>query len=126
MDIVIPLIIGVSFWGLSFLKYKYGKFKEWDDSQPKLVFFPKYQSKYYVSDEHLKSRLTRLGFRASDTNSNLYTRGKIYGDFSLNKIRLNLQVVPEQQTLKLFCPSLILFDTGDMWKLTKHIIQSKP
>ena len=121
-----PLIIGVIFWLLSLLKYKYGKFIPWKESQPRFVFFPKYEAKYNGTGEQIKSELVKLGFAESVTDSNLFIRGKVYGDFSANKIRLNILLNPDTQSLKLFCPSMILFDTGDLWKLTRSILQTKP
>ena len=126
MDVVIPLTIGIIFWFLSLFKYKYGNFISWNESQPRFVLFLKYEAKYSGSNEQLRSDLVNLGFSESDSDSNLFKRGKIYGDFSANKIRLNILVDPTTQSLKLFCPSMILFDTGDLWKLTKSIVQTKP
>ena len=126
MDAALPLVIGVIFWFLILFKYKYGNFISWQEPQPRFVLCPKYEAKYSGTDEELKSHLLSLGFSESSTDSNLFIRGKIYGDFSANKIHLNILVDPASQSLKLFCPSMILFDTGDLWKLTQSIVQTKP
>jgi hypothetical protein len=125
MDLVIPLIIGVIFWLLIFAKYKSSDFKVWGNKKPRLDFFPKYTAKFESSHTEFVEKLNYLGFKVDDKRPNVYFRGKIYGDFVASKILLNVELDPETKSFNLYSPGFILFDTGDLWLITKNLVQSE-
>lgn len=125
MDLVIPLLVGVIFWLLTFSKYKNSDFKIWGGKKPRLDFFPKYTAKFETSHSEVVEKLELLGFKADEIRSNVYVRGKVYGDFVASKILLNVELDPEAKSFNLYSPGFILFDTGDLWLLTKNLVQSE-
>ncbi len=128
MESKIPFIVSLALWGLVFLyaykRSKNGRFTEWIPSKPKVVFFPKYNASYQFSYSELVSVLEELKFSQSEENSNRFARGKVYGDFSINKILLNIDIDSNAKTFKIYCPSFMLFDTGETWSLVYKILHS--
>lgn len=100
-------------------------FKKWNkNNKPKFVIFPKYAFQYSANFELLENKLLMLNFEKSITKQNLWYRGKIYGDFSANKVKVHLLINRENNMVKLYAPYIcILFDTGDLWKLVKELIE---
>ena len=46
----------------------------------------------------------------------------MYGDISANKILLSVEV--SDTSFKLWANTFILFDTGDLWKVSKQVLSS--
>lgn len=82
--------------------------------KPKLALFPKYVVQN-LSAEDICDTLKKLNFKRYG-DSNVYVRGHYIGDFSASWARLN--VVVDGENVYLHSPLIvILFDTGDLWKV---------
>lgn len=119
VELILIIIIGVT--GFTLL-YKLLPFRNWKNSKPRFTLFPKYIAQFDIPVDKLESNLATLKFEKQAEAS--YSRGKVYGDFSANAIKLSVIINNEDKTIKV-CSSFfgILFGTGDIWQVTADIIQ---
>jgi len=104
--------------------YKVIPFKEHKESKPKFTFFPKYIAKFDKPINEIESTLVALEFEKNEDN--MYTRGKVYGDFSAKAIKLSVELNEQSKEIKVYASFFgILFDTGDIWQLTSDIVGVK-
>ena len=114
------LIAAIAVAGFTFL-YKLMPFKKYGPSKPKITLFPKYVADFEKPVEEIESALDSLQFRKK--SDSLFTRGKIYGDFSARAIKLSVQIDKDQKQIKVYASFFgILFDTGDIWQVTTDIL----
>ncbi len=107
------------------LIYKVYPFKQWKTDKPKFVIFPKYIAKYLIETESVIINIKAMGFELKDENSNIFVRGKAYGDFSVKWMKLEVQLNKEKEEIKVFSPFFgIVFDNGDLWEITSKAIGS--
>lgn len=101
--------------------YKVSPFKEYLPSKPRFVLFPKYQANFEKSIENIENSLTLLEFKKLENG--MYSRGKVYGDFSAKAIKLAVEINEEEKQIKVYASFFgILFDTGDIWQVTSDIL----
>lgn len=114
------IVVAVAVTGLTVI-YKILPFRQLPKNKPKFTLFPKYSAKFEKPVGKIESALIAQGFKKNENGS--YSRGKIYGDFSVKSIRL-LVVVKESSGELSICSSFfgILFDTGDIWQVTSDIL----
>lgn len=114
------ILVVMAFTGL----YKLAPFKKHKGSRPKFTFFPKYISPFDNTLDQIESSLAALEFKKNGKDT--YTRGKIYGDFSIKAIRLSVEVNEQSRELKVYASFFgILFDTGDVWQVTTDILSQE-
>tara|TARA_R110000744_G_C19339674_1_gene559332 strand:- start:1350 stop:1733 length:384 start_codon:yes stop_codon:yes gene_type:complete len=118
MDTLLTIVIAViAFTAL----YKVLPFKVHKSEKPKLSFFPKYIAKFNKPINDIESSLSALEFKKNE--SGIYTRGKVYGDFSAKAIKLAVELDDQSKEIKVYASFFgIFFDTGDIWQLTSDII----
>ena len=118
------IIAAVTVVAVIFMKIRYsrGPFKIWQEKAPKFVWFPKYLVSFDQPVNEICLALESIGFKKNKASSNTYSRGKVYGDFSANKILLSVEV--SDTSFKLWANTFILFDTGDLWKVSKQVLSS--
>jgi len=105
----------------STVTYKFLPYKTWCHKKPKLALFPKYTAKFDKPTTEIISTLTKMQFNKN--NNNVFTRGKVYGDFTAKAIQLSVEVDEENSQVKVYASFFgILFDTGDLWQVTSDII----
>lgn len=121
MNDIIELIIILTIVMSYTLMYKLSPFKVWRVHKPKFVFFPKYIVNYDKPIWQIESSLKRLKFNKMYENK--YSRGKIFGDFTAKSIKLTVEINHKKKQIKIYSsPFGILFDTGDIWRVTSEII----
>ncbi len=104
--------------------YKILPFKKHEGIKPKLTFFPKYILSFNNTIDEIESSLTTLGFNKNIKG--VFTRGKIYGDFSAKAIKLSVEVNEQTKEIKVYASFFgILFDTGAVWQVTADIVEQK-
>ncbi len=120
--IVLTLLAAVAV-GLFTLAYKFAPFKEHGTKKPKFTVFPKYIAKFDKSPMEIESALSALAFTKDDNG--LYSRGKIFGDFSAKAIKLTVEVDEQDKEIKVYAAFFgVLMDTGDIWQVTTDILRS--
>ena len=118
LELLIFVVIGVA--GFTFI-YKILPFKSWKNKKPKFTLFPKYIAQFNKPISEIEAALEKIQFKKNDNN--VYTRGKIYGDFSAKAIKLSVEINEEQKQIKLYSSFFgVLFDTGDIWQVAAEII----
>ncbi len=109
--------------GLFTLAYKFAPFEEYGPKKPKFTVFPKYIAKFDQPINKIESSLSALEFK-KDKNG-IYSRGKIYGDFSTKSIKLAVKVDEQDRELRVYASFFgVLMDTGDIWQVTTDILRS--
>ena len=120
-DIIELLIVIVVTVTILTVIYRLLPFKAWTDKKPKFVLFPKYIASFDKPVNEIKSSLENNQFVL--VGNNRYSRGKFYGDFSANAIKLSVDIDEDKKQVKVYASFWgILFDTGDIWKVTSDII----
>jgi len=120
IELIIILIIAVT--SLTIV-YRLFPFKVWVNQKPKLAFFPKYMAQFEKSVSEIELALEKIHFKKIVNGK--YSRGKIYGDFSAKAIKLSVDIDEEKKQLKVYASFFgVLFDTGDIWKVTSDIVNS--
>lgn len=100
------------------LLYRVTPHKSVSTQKPRLVLFPKYVIRN-LDDENVRNTLETLGFQHQG-RGDIYARGHFLGDVSARWARLNVVVGPEN--LYIHSPLIvILFDTGDLWKIASAL-----
>lgn len=102
--------------------YKAIPYRNAGSEKPKLALFPKYQKTLTTlkSDAEIQTLLEEQGFKKidiSETSFN-YTRGSVFGDFSIKRIKINIGVIRISDTsVKIMMEAgwFMMFDTGDLW-----------
>ena len=122
MEQTIILLFALIFVGIITSRYKNGAFIRWHPEKPKIVFFPKYEIDLGLYNIDIKDKLRSNGFVPSTENPNLWKRGNLLGDFSINKILLHAEILNGGNTLRIYCPNFIFFDTGDTWGLINELL----
>ncbi len=118
---VLEIIIVVVFFTVL---YRMLPFKHFNSVKPKFVLFPKYKAKYEVTKQVVESNIEQMGFVQKEDG--IYHRGKVYGDFSANKIKLAIEIDEMESELKIYASFFgVLFDNGDLWEITEQAIKVK-
>jgi len=121
VELTIFVIIGVT--GFTIV-YRILPFKEWKNKKPKFTFFPKYIASFDKPVSEIESALEKIQFKKN--NKNIYSRGKVYGDFSAKAIKLSVEVSEDKKQVKLYASFFgVLFDTGDVWQVMADIINGQ-
>lgn len=115
------LIAVMSVAGFTVL-YRLLPYKEHETIKPKFTFFPKYVAGFNIPVTEIESTLAASNFEQK--NDGIWSRGKVYGDFSANSIKLSVQIDRDNNQIKVYASSFgILFDTGDLWQVTTEILK---
>ena len=118
VELAIFVVIGVT--GFTVI-YRILPFKEWRNKKPKFTLFPKYIASFDKPVSEIESALEKIQFKKN--NKNVYSRGKVYGDFSAKAIKLSVEVSEDKKQVKLYASFFgVLFDTGDVWQVMADII----
>lgn len=118
LELVLIAFVAVT---TSTLIYKVVPFKIWGVSKPRFSLFPKYIAKFDKTVEEIEDLLVKLEFKKNDNG--LFSRGKVYGDFSTKAMKLTVFIDKEANEIKVYASFFgILFDTGDVWQLTSDIV----
>lgn len=108
------------------LIYRAVPYKQWITKKPSFVFFPKYTAQFSRPQEDIISNIRKMGFELKPGSTNIYARGKAYGDFSAKVMKLHVEIDHEQRSIKVHAPFLgVLFDTGDLWSITSNILNGQ-
>lgn len=107
------------------LIYRIAPYREWRNKKPRLVFFPKYTVEYSGEVADLISNIKDMGFELKNGSTNIYARGKPYGDFSAKALKLHIEIAENDKRIKVYAPFLgVFFDTGDLWSITLNAVQT--
>ena len=88
--------------------------------------FPKYIAQYSLLEKEMVSNIQDIGFTLKQGSTNIYMRGKLYGDFSAKFVKLHIEIDQDMKSIKVFTPFIgILFDTGDIWTITSELLKKK-
>jgi hypothetical protein len=118
LELVVTVVVAVA--GFTAL-YKILPFKKYRVTKPKFALFPKYIAVFDGPIGDIEKSLESLEFKK--TNTNIYSRGKIYGDFSAKAIKLSVKIDEKESLIKVYASFFgILFDTGDIWQVTTDIL----
>ena len=118
LELVITAVIAVTAFTVI---YKLVPFKPWGEEKPRFTLFPKYIASFDKSAAELEEALTKLEFKKNEKG--IYTRGKVYGDFSAKSIKLSAAIDAKNNQIKVYASFFgILFDTGDIWQVTDDIV----
>ena len=122
MDYIMGILQTIIIVVLSFsVFYKVIPFKQHKGSKPKFTFIPKYIAKFDKPIDEIESTLVALEFIKNDDD--IYSRGKVYGDFSAKSVKLSVVLNGQSKEIKVYASFLcILFDTGDIWQLTSDFV----
>lgn len=83
------VIIVIAVTGFTLL-YKILPFRTWQQKKPGFSLFPKYTAAFSIPVSTIESNLEKLKF--NKVSANVYSRGKIYGDFSAKAIKLTVEI----------------------------------
>ncbi len=109
-----------------------------ESTRPRLKWFPKYRTSVRLPEgivssaaphEPLEKRLASSGFafESSTREAIHFTRGKSWGDFSIKLIKLRVSFatpLSETTTMDVEVADVCLFDTGDLWDVTKGLVET--
>ena len=90
------------------------------NKKPLISLFPKYV--FDVEDiEEFEKNLEKQNFKIHDNLH--YYRGSYFGDFSAQWAKLCIKLDRENKQAEIASPlSVILFDTGDLWQISKELL----
>lgn len=109
------------------------------ERKPRLSFLPKYKTQFKMPSEVLQNadpvhalskKLSPYGFRLSRSENEYieFTKGSMLGEITFDgakmKLKLKVLIPLTMQTTAFIRYSAfagVLFDTGDLWKVTKEI-----
>ena len=94
------VLIGIAGAVIMTAVYRLRPFRALGQAKPRFVFFPKYQVAFDAPDA-IQAALVQLGFEPDATETTIYDRGKIYGDFSLKLAKVRVEIDPAQRTFRL-------------------------
>ena len=125
-DIVYTAVVVVTVVALLSVIYKFTPFYKFQPRQaPGFVIFPKYEAAFDAPLEAIQNSLQSLKFKPASDDQLTYRRGKVYGEFSAKFVRLNVEIDPAKNVIRVFVPYMvILFDTGDLWRVTRDILDA--
>lgn len=120
---------------LCFFLYRKIPFRRFTSKRPFLIFFPKYLLKNIKVNsvdtplgklEHITSKLTEISFelKTNSPSKLFFSRGHFLGDFSTDIAKLDVYVDTDNHgelNISIEYGQFALFDTGDLWKITKKI-----
>ncbi|WP_448547655.1 hypothetical protein [Thalassotalea fusca] len=119
---------------LSIFRYFYKKRKATfvEETKPKLKWFPKYVVPLNlpigitIDADTLEVILAASGFTFQYTTKNniYFSRGKAWGDLSINYIKINLifnKELNRNSLIQVEVADVCLFDTGDLWTLSSEL-----
>ena len=119
------LLIVVAAVASTTLIYRLLPFRAWRNRKPVFTMFPKYVGQFTRPTEEVKATLKKLRFDRQPSGA--YTRGKIYGDFSAKAMKLQVDVDEAKNEVRVAGAFFgVLFDMGDLWKITSEIINGEP
>lgn len=114
LSIVTVVVVVISF--LSFI-YRLLPHRKLSGKKPLIAFFPKYV--VCIDTDIAVSNLEAAGFK-SYKGTHTFVRGYYLGDFLARFSRLN--VVFKEDKAYIHAPIIvILFDTGNLWKIAKDL-----
>ena len=124
---------------LSIFRFFYRKRKATplEATKPRFKWLPKYVVPICVPahvlssgapDDEMENILAQLGFEFSYATKehSYFSRGKSWGDFSIQLIRINLvfdKSLQQASQVRVELADICLFDTGDLWKLSTDVSQ---
>ena len=104
--------------------YRIVPYKKWTDTKPIFVFLPKYEADFSCPVERIIINLEQQNFEPKGGSVDIYTRGKIWG-MRGRTTKLDVRINRDAKSIKIYAPfMLVLFDTGDTWKITNAILAS--
>jgi len=119
-DTLLIIVLAVTAMTVS---YKLAPFRQWQKIKPRFVIFPKYTTRYTICDEQIINNIVQQGFKRQANHESIYTRGKIYGDFSAKAMKLQISINQSEKKVSVHAPFFgIFFDTGDVWQVTSRIL----
>ena len=125
MELIVTVILVLT--GVTIL-YKVIPYRNLGERKPVLALLPKYKNKVIVgnSGNNIEEVLTSLGFIKNKGENGIakYTRGSIIGDISIKLIKIKVctkAIVDNELEYTVEAASLVAFDTGDHWQLTKEL-----
>ena len=102
--------------------YRIVPYKKWTDTKPTLVLLPKYQADFSCPVDHIISNLEQQNFHPKGGSVDIYTRGTIWG-MRGSTTKLDVHINRDTKSIQIYASfMLILFDTGDTWKITNAIL----
>ena len=102
--------------------YRIVPYKKWTDTKPTLVLLPKYQADFSCPVDHIISNLKQQNFQPKGGSVDIYTRGSIWGQRG-STAKLDVHINRDTKSIQIYASfMLILFDTGDTWKITNAIL----
>ena len=102
--------------------YRIVPYKKWTDTKPTLVLLPKYQADFSCPVDHIISNLEQQNFQPKGGSVDIYTRGTIWG-MRGSTTKLDVHINRDTKSIQIYASfMLILFDTGDTWKITNAIL----
>ena len=118
--------------------YRRRKARSLERKKPMLAWFPKYRVSVRLPvavtqspspAEELEALLAASGFKLDCCTKEAihFTRGKSWGDFSIELMRLRLSFptpLLEYSEMILEVADVCLFDTGDLWVLANELAES--
>ncbi len=120
INLIIIVVTGVSVFTAT---YKILPFKSFPEIKPRIALFPKYIATYNKPVSEIEKNLDNLQFKKVGTST--FSRGKIYGDFSVKAIKITVKINNEINQIKVYASFFgIAFDTGDIWQLTSDIVNA--
>ncbi len=125
MDSIFELVfIVVAAVAGSTVLYRVTPFKALGPTKPRFTLFPKYTAHFGGAVDELENSLRALGFHEKEDG--VFSRGKVYGDFSANAIKLTVEIDKNEKQIKVYASVFgILFDTGDIWQVTADILRGR-
>ena len=104
--------------------YHVAPFRAWKNKRPKLAFFPKYLANYAGDINDVIANIKEMGFESDENWPNIFSRGKLYGDFSAKSMKLRIEIIEPENSLKVYAPFTgVFFDTSDLWSITSNAIR---
>jgi hypothetical protein len=111
--LIIPILLFLT------ILYHWLPYSKFGNKKPIIKFFPKYKLKIDKEKiSEIQKQLNSLGFKAKEDY--IFCRGNILGDMSLNFAKIIVKF--DRDYIYIKAGWIILFDTGDTWKLLKKII----
>ncbi len=132
------VMVAVSAWFVSLVVYRLRRPAELSGTRPALTIFPKYEFSAELSPSlcgaddtiaAVASRLEAQDFQeaAREDARVVFSRGNWFGDFSIRRVRLKLEMLLPAKpiaTLRMSYGVFAIFDTGDLWSLC-HAVREK-
>ncbi len=123
MDIIIailaPAVIGLV--ALTII-YRIVPAKNVGPNKPGFVLFPKYKM---TIDDVARFKMNLRAMKFKEVAPGKFVRGHVLGDFIAKWAKLNVLLDEHTQTAQLYSPLVILFDTGDLWAISRSLLKKE-